>query len=155
MSRLSNTHQGSTVNTLAAIGFVILLGIGYAWHAGLGPFSEEWQREYEARQAQRAAEEAAKEAACMKDLDCLMDKKGLDMEVSCNLAIEARAKYDHKWESANRYPLRAWHKEGVVYLAGDAVKFQNGIGAWQRHSYECLVTPDAQVVGLRIKPGRI
>lgn len=147
--------EGPSGWALKAIGAALWIGFGYLWWAGIGPFSEEWERKQAARAAERAAAEAAKEAACMKDLDCLMDRKGLDMEVSCNIAIQGRAKYDYKWESANRYPLRAWHKEGVVYLAGDAVRFQNGLGAWQRHSYECLVTPDAQVVGLRVKPGRI
>ena len=147
--------EGATLRTFATTGAMALAVIACAWLAGADFFDEEWWRKREAWQARLAAEEAAKEAACMKDLDCLMDRKGLDMEVSCNIAIQGRAKYDYKWESANRYPLRAWHKEGVVYLAGDAVRFQNGLGAWQRHSYECLVTPDAQVVGLRVKPGRI
>jgi len=147
--------DGAAGRTLTIIGAMIWAAIGYAWWAGIGPFSEEWERKQAARAAERAAVEEQKAAACLKDIDCLMDKQGLDMEVSCNLAIQGRANYDYEWESANRYPLRAWHKEGVVYLAGDALKLQNGFGAWKRYSYECLVTPDAKVLEVRVKPGRI
>lgn len=97
---------------------------------------------------------------CKKDLQCWADKYDLPAATKCKPFIERFAKYDFKWEDGILDPTFShmrWinQEEGTVTFIGDKVQFQNGLGAWQTHHYECDFAPAAEsVLDVRVQLGR-
>lgn len=57
----------------------------------------------------------------------------------CTRLIELSARYDYDWNAGllgNRFPVKRWDGRRIVF-AGNAIRFQNGFGAWQQMSYRC------------------
>ena len=54
--------------------------------------------------------------------------------------IERHAKYDFEWDGWNKYQYFSWQnkEEGIISFKGDAIKFQNGFGVFQRMNYSCV-----------------
>ncbi|WAP69317.1 zinc ribbon domain-containing protein [Jiella pelagia] len=87
--------------------------------------------------------EAAEAVACRDDIQCWEDKKEFAAAIACQPRIEGLAKYDFKWTDGffePKFSKFAWNskKKGIVAYWGDTIQFQNGLGAWQKHSYKCI-----------------
>lgn len=81
-------------------------------------------------------------AACIQDADCLSREYNSKAWRACRPRIEKYAKIDVEWQVGftvppfDRYGTVPGKPDTVRFL-GDAVKFQNGFGAWITHSYIC------------------
>jgi len=106
-------------------------------------------------------EKQAAEAACRSDLQCWSDKQSLAADGPCRRAIERLAKYDFEWTTGlltPRFSKIAWanEKRGSIVYFGDQIKFQNGFGAMQTHTYSCTWDPDTKMVlDVSARPGRM
>ena len=64
--------------------------------------------------------------------------------VQCPDHIERLSQYGVRWTDGllePKFPRSGW-QDADNYLAvymGDAIEFQNGFGAWERHRYSCVV----------------
>lgn len=98
------------------------------------------------------------DAECKKDFGCWFDRHNIDAQIKCRPVIESQAKYQFEWTDGmleQKFPDGGWidKKKGVIFVRGDKVKFQNGFGAWQIHTYQCSYDPATkQVVGVIVKP---
>lgn len=104
--------------------------------------------------------EAQAEAACVADFNCWTNRYINDANRACAPQIEQWAKYDFAWDtswSEARFTKAIMHNNGkqVSYL-GDAIKFQNGLGAWVRANYNCKFdVATKSVVSLLVQEGRL
>jgi hypothetical protein len=101
------------------------------------------QIDYDAREA-ADHKIAAKQEACREDFRCWGDKASVEVKHECIDQIEARAKYQFKWDNSWLDPKihpQMWSDKtaGVVIFAGNAVLMQNGFGAWGRQRYFCTI----------------
>ena len=76
----------------------------------------------------------------------------------CRRRVEDAAQYDFRWTDGllgtKFEAVDALGGETVDFI-GDAVEFENGFGAWQRHRYACTVWPEEGTARLNlIEPGR-
>lgn len=130
----------TTLIGLATLAGLIIVVIGTAIAFAPAPTPEQIAAR-EARIAAAAAEAKAKAEACARDAECATEDVALDAAAACVRPVEALAKYDVQWIGGMtpKFPARVWldDKHNVVVLVGAGIKFQNGFGAWQRHSYEC------------------
>lgn len=88
------------------------------------------------------ADASAAAAECQRDAQCWFDKYQTAASVYCRDVIGAQANYDVEWLDSWKQPMFTHSKwtdreGGLMMFAGDAVKFQNGFGAWQRMTYVC------------------
>ena len=117
------------------------------------------QRAEAARKAE--AEAAAKEAECRRDLSCWGERANRVAAHRCVGHVERLAKFDYEWTDGfleTKFSHYRWRNisEGTVTLLGDKIKFQNGFGAWQHHTYECDVDPAVEsILDVRAGPGRL
>ena len=116
----------------------------------------------EAEEAEkRQKEKEAEELACKDDLQCMGDKFLVAAAVLCKGHVEALGQYDFEWTDGMLEPKFShfrWKNKnkGIVTFIGDKIKFQNGFGAWQIHTYECdFDTENNTPLEVRAKPGRI
>lgn len=125
--------------------------------------AEEERKEQAAREARKLAQKKASEerdAQCRKDWACWVEKNSLRAIVACQPKIEAMAKHDFKWTDGWLEPKftkfrQTRTKDRFVYM-GDHVQFQNGFGAWQRHSYHCIYdTVSEKVIDVHVELGRL
>lgn len=84
--------------------------------------------------------------ACRKSLKCWGQANELRAAVVCRVPIEREAKYQSEWTDGigkPRFESFAWGDEnkGTLKYFGEAVKFQNGFGAWQNMVYTCEYDP--------------
>ncbi|MEW6647175.1 MAG: hypothetical protein AB1450_08260 [Pseudomonadota bacterium] len=111
--------------------------------------------------AREAAEASSELARCRADLQCWSDKHIYDAVNACRPRIENLAATDFRWDEGVLTPkLRrskwADQKSGSVTYFGDAIQYQNGLGAWVRHLYSCTYDPATRkVLDVRAEPGRI
>jgi len=112
------------------------------------------------RERIEAEEAKAKEATCPRDIECIVPKIRTDAFAKCMVRVQSVAKIDYKWTngflepSFNRWFWRS-REDGVVTFSGNEIAFQNGFGAWIRHSYECDYDVDHKgVVDIRVSAGR-
>ena len=107
-----------------------------------------------------AAAPAADAAACRTNLQCWGKKHEMDMIGPCTRAVQNLAKFDHEWTDSWSHPkFSKWgwdsQKAGTLVYLGDALKLQNGFGAWENHRYACYWAPTAKTVThARAEPGR-
>lgn len=103
----------------------------------------------------------AKEASCKKDMKCWAEKNTVMASVTCAPQIEKLAKYDFEWTGSSYSPRLSRFKwkdmeKGTLSYFGDAIKFQNGFGAWQNYTYQCDYDPDTEtVLFVRATPGKM
>ncbi len=123
----------------------------------------ELQRETAAaRQAELDRQQAYRDAACRQSVTCFGNQHILDAHIACRSGIEAAARYGYRWIvpfGENRFTYVEWRNEetmeGLIF-SGDQVEFQNGYGAWQRHTYSCYYSPDTDsALVLAVNPGRL
>lgn len=100
------------------------------------------------------------DAVCESD-SCLADKYMVDAVVACKRPIERLSKYQYEWLDGWSVPMFSKYSvsrdDGVVIMYfGDALKFQNGFGAWSNILYMCQydTTRDA-VVDYMAEEGRL
>jgi hypothetical protein len=123
----------------------------------------------EATQAEirRIAEETAKaeeeEAACNANAQCLFDKRRIEAAVACRPAIERLLTYDYEWMDGfgtgkflfSHGGFKADDK-GIFRFLGDALKAQNGFGAWANMIYSCEYDIEKQeFTTVEVEPGKI
>lgn len=152
--------MGKIIKVLGIIGWAFIGILGFA--ATIHYFESDETKaarkaESEAAAARRAAEETAAELACLNDLDCVVRKHRISAAVACEPQVERLAKTDFEWTAWGRFPRATWRqKPEIITFRGDEIKYQNGLGAWVRHSYECDydIKNDA-VINVRAKPGRL
>lgn len=100
------------------------------------------------------------EAVCESD-SCLADKYMIDAVVACKRPIQNLSKYQFEWLDGWSVPMfskyRVSRDDGVVIMYfGDALKFQNGFGAWSNILYMCQYdTASGAVVDYMAEDGRL
>jgi len=112
---------------------------------------------------ERAAEQKAKEEAetCRKTLKCIGEKHAIEASVQCAPSIEKLAKYDHQWTDGwleSKFSHYRWKdkERNIITYIGDKIKFQNGFGAWQHHTYQCDFDLRLErATEVRAQPGRL
>lgn len=121
------------------------------------------EREAEAAraEAQRQANAARELERCKADLTCLGEKHSIRAGLSCREPVEKLAKYSFEWTDGwvepkfSHYRWRS-RKDGVITYIGDRIKFQNGFGAFQYHTYHCdFDTHTESVIRVTAEPGRM
>ena len=131
------------METASELGFTT----GDEYEAHLAKKAEE-KRLAEAEEKRKKDEEKKKKAellqANLENAQWLVDEYGASMKGSseCRKKVEKLAKFDFEWTDGflgSKFPsyLTKTQSPGVVVLAGDRVKFQNGFGAWQNVEYYC------------------
>ncbi|MDD0980700.1 hypothetical protein [Pseudomonas shahriarae] len=101
------------------------------------------------------------EAACRKDLQCAGDKYGIAASIYCKDPVSRLAKYTSRWTDGTfetKFSHFRWlnQEQGTLTFIGDKIEFQNGFGAFQRHTYECDFNPvNNQVLDVRARPGQL
>ena len=98
-----------------------------------------------------AAEEAAEEAECLEDFQCWGDRYNLAAAFACEEPVERMAQYSAEWTDGVLEPKfprfrRSPVGNGVIVYIGDAIRFQNGFGAWTNMVYECTYDPATDTV---------
>jgi hypothetical protein len=144
--------------------------------------SASWRKSIEQAAAERVAAEQAKMAAeaaervrmqelerqqkqqvetyCRNDLECWAEKHSARASLECRPSVENLARTDARWTDGmfeSKFSHYRWKRkaDGVVTYIGDKIEFQNGIGAWLRHTYECDYLPGTGVQDVRARQGRI
>lgn len=77
---------------------------------------------------------------CRSDSVCVYDYINQDLAaVKCESKIEDLARFDYEWEGilTPRFDRGLFQGDDVFRIFGDAIKFQNGFGAFERHKYYC------------------
>lgn len=155
-------RPASTSGTSGCAKFALLGIVGFL---GFGVIAQMMQPQPPAltpEQAKAQAEQqAAQDAACREDALCMGRKHVGDAEGPCGRAVEALAKFEHKWTNGlgeRKFTHFGWaNKEaGLLLFQGDSIQFQNGFGAFQHHIYECVFDPaNKRVVTVEARPGRL
>lgn len=111
---------------------------------------------------QRAAEREKKaQEDCRQTLSCWAEKAESAAAAYCKSHIENLAKYTFEWTGGIFAPTFSHYKwrskeAGVITFIGDQIKFQNGFGAFQPHTYYCDYAPATNtVLSVTAEPGRI
>jgi hypothetical protein len=92
---------------------------------------------------EKADRDDAASKACRASAQCWFDKHRADAEVGCVKAVERLAQYQFEWTDSmfgkRRFDRVGWVDQdaGTILLAGNAIKMQNGFGAWRNMSYRC------------------
>ncbi len=155
-----------------AVGATLIAGLvsGILWQdarrLGVGNLAEyraavERQRKKASRTAARATEAVTtSKDSCRQDLNC-WGNRHVSKGVYCEDHIERLAQYSHQWTDGFLEPKFSrfrWKDQsaGTLTLIGDKIQFQNGLGAWQNHTYQCDIDPETDtVLGVRASPGRL
>jgi hypothetical protein len=123
--------------------------------------AEQAAKEAQAIQAAKEAAAKAEEEKCRSDLSCWGEKHSVKASFACRKEVERLAKYDFEWTDGwtglkfTRYRWKNLQNSVVSYI-GDAIKFQNGFGAFQNHIYVCdFDTNSGLVVDASARPGRL
>lgn len=92
------------------------------------------------------------------DLKCNARENSAFAAGYCKRPIEKLAKYQHEWTGGSKFTSVKWADQdsNVIRYIGDRIKFQNGFGAWQPHTYTCdfNIKTDT-VVSVNASPGRL
>lgn len=90
----------------------------------------------------------------------LAEENFLAASFDCKKGVERLAKYQFEWTDGwleTKFTRRAPGKspKSVIYI-GDAIKLQNGFGAWQQYLYACEFDTSAKkVIDVSAAPGRL
>lgn len=112
--------------------------------------------ELEAAQQEKKAKEN-----CRQTITCWAEKSKYEAAGFCKRHIENLAKYNFEWTDGifeptfSRYQWKS-KEAGVITFIGDQIKFQNGFGAFQPHTYFCDYAPETETfLSVNAEPGRI
>lgn len=103
---------------------------------------------------------AKSEEACRAEFDCWSNQFQAAATKACAPQVEALAMVSHRWTDSVMSPKfpRASVSDGgfnITYV-GDAIEFQNGLGAWIRHTYTCEYDTELNVaISVNAYPGRL
>ena len=152
-------------------GFFSKAQMDLAFSRGLSSRAELVEHQHRAREREDAvrkqgSENAAEMAraaalACPKDIECWGQKHASAASAGCAPLVERLAKFQFEWTSRwtdQRFPRARWldQTKGQMTYIGDAIKFQNGFGAWQYHTYFCDFDPSTgRVLRVNSQPGRL
>ena len=110
---------------------------------------------------QTEIERKKQEETCEKDRQCRLEKYAFAATSACQVVVEQLAKYEYEWLDGftdQKFSAIRWSDfdAGVILVAGDKIKLQNGFGAYQNHKYGCEINVVAgDVVDVFIEPGRL
>ena len=113
------------------------------------------EKEAEARRQQEEMEAEARkkeeEKAKLMNAEYLQEKFGVEAGIYCRPEVEKLAKNNFEWFDKwyeTKFPsyITKVFDPGVLIVAGDKIKFQNGFGAWQIMSYRCEYDTQAKKV---------
>lgn len=100
------------------------------------------------------------EKPCDSDA-CLSDRFMIDASVACKPYIQKLSKYQYEWldgwtmPTFSRYSVSREGDVAITYF-GDALKFQNGFGAWSNIIYMCKYnTSTGLVMDYMAEEGRL
>ncbi|MFN3891960.1 MAG: hypothetical protein ACK4MV_16315 [Beijerinckiaceae bacterium] len=96
---------------------------------------------------------------CRGSLECWAERSFASATTACRPQVEQLAKLDFKWNDGWTEPKFSHYRwrdkdKGVVTYIGDRISYQNGFGAWVRHTYECDYDAGKRtVLEVRARPG--
>jgi hypothetical protein len=134
------------------------------WHSKREAYLKIWAAE---KKQQEAAAKAAKDqesaqadAICREDFNCWSNKFNRAATKACAPQVERAAKNNFEWTdsfTAPKFPRAAINDNGAsITYVGDAIKMQNGFGAWIIMTYECdFDTAAGSAVAVRVNPGQL
>ena len=150
---MSDKAKRRTAADLIGWGLVAVIGLVVLAALGRGPTPAE--------QAAAAEAAAAEEAACRADAQCWGERHMTAAGIACALPIERLAAYDFDWNVGMGSPrFLRWmvtdRDKGTLVYLGDAIRLQNGFGAWVPHTYRCVYEPTTDTaVEVSAAPGRM
>ncbi|WP_051447541.1 hypothetical protein [Rhizobium leguminosarum] len=121
--------------------------------------AEKAQKEAAAK-ATKDQESAQADATCRKDFNCWSNKFNRAATKACSPQVERAAKNNFEWTdsfTAPKFPRASINDNGAsITYVGDAIKMQNGFGAWVIMTYECdFDTVAGSAVAIRVNPGQL
>lgn len=150
---VSTPAVGNKEALLGCLFIVVLIGGCSAWVS--------YRASEDPEQKRLQAERALSDEECSKDLRCWGERHAINAHGPCVAAVEKLANYTSRWVDGTlemKFPrFRFGSKENkTVIYTGDAIEFQNGFGAFQRHVYFCEYNPlTGTVVKAIANPGRL
>lgn len=106
-----------------------------------------------------AAEPERVAEQCGDDAGCWGTEVAFEASFECKQRVEQHARYTYEWTDGffgSGFSRARWadRQQRVITLIGDAVRMQNGFGAWQPVTYWCDYDIRAdRVVAVRLRPG--
>ncbi len=129
---------------------------------------EAYRRAWEAEKMQKDAavkaaegqESAQSNATCRKDFNCWSNKFNRAATKACAPEVERAAKNNFEWTdsfTSPKFPRAVINDDGAsITYVGDAIKMQNGFGAWIIMTYECdFDTQAGRAIAVRVNPGQL
>jgi hypothetical protein len=111
------------------------------------------------RSSVMAAKQLEADPACVADVSCWAKRHLQEASRVCSAAVEQQARFDFRWEASrpDRFTSAIMHNNGrQISFIGDALKLQNGFGAWLTYSYNCRYDVGTQaVVAVQVTEGRM
>jgi hypothetical protein len=106
-----------------------------------------------------AAKQLEADQECVADVSCWAKRHLPEASRVCSAAIEQQARFDFRWEASrpDRFTSAIMHNNGQqISFIGDALKLQNGFGAWLPYSYNCRYDVGTKaVVAVEVSEGRM
>lgn len=106
-------------------------------------------------------QESEETEKCKQDIQCWGKRNHAEASVYCAQQVERLAKYSARWTDAAlepKFSTFAWlnkDNESITFF-GDKIEFQNALGAYQTHVYECdFDTISKSIISVRAHPGRL
>ncbi|TBC51043.1 hypothetical protein [Rhizobium ruizarguesonis] len=134
------------------------------WRSQREAYLKTWAAETKQKEAAAKAakdqESAQADAICRKDFNCWSNKFNRAATKACAPQVERAAKNNFEWTdsfTAPKFPRAAIDDNGAsITYVGDAIKMQNGFGAWIIMTYECdFDTAAGSAVAVRVNPGQL
>ncbi|NZD64924.1 hypothetical protein HX900_28010 [Rhizobium sp. WYCCWR 11290] len=105
-------------------------------------------------------ESAQADAICHKDFNCWSNKFNRAATKVCAPQVERAAKNNFEWTdsfTSPKFPRATINDNGAsITYVGDAIKMQNGFGAWIIMTYECdFDTKASRAIAVRVNPGQL
>jgi hypothetical protein len=128
--------------------------------AYLRTWAGEKKQKEAAAKATKDQESAQADAICSKDFNCWSNKFNRAATKACAPQVERAAKNNFEWTdsfTSPKFPRAVINSNGAsITYVGDAIKMQNGFGAWIIMTYECdFNTIAGSVVAVRVNPGQL
>ncbi|MDR9772418.1 hypothetical protein RJJ65_07075 [Rhizobium hidalgonense] len=134
------------------------------WHSKREAYLKTWAAETKQKEAAAKAakeqESAQADATCQNDFNCWSNKFNRAATKACAPQVERAAKNNFEWTdsfTSPKFPRAAINNNGAsITYVGDAIKMQNGFGAWIIMTYECdFDTIAGSVTAVRVNPGQL
>lgn len=134
------------------------------WRSQRDAYLRTWAAETKQKEAAAKAakdqEGTQADATCRKNFNCWSNKFNRAAAKVCAPQVERAAKNNFEWTdsfTSPKFPRAVINDNGVsITYIGDAIKMQNGFGAWTIMTYECdFDTIAGRVVAVRVNPGQL